>query len=118
MKAQEAARYAREMEIARAEAEEEKLRRKEAYAQCVPLFGAKPCGHGSNEMCERITCGLLRHACSEQERRAKVEEARAETERILRAQAAEVEAKKADMARRDALRERAKQTQVGVPWSL
>ncbi len=35
VKAQEAARHAREMDAARQEAEEERRRRKEAYAQCA-----------------------------------------------------------------------------------
>ncbi|KAK9830997.1 hypothetical protein WJX81_006970 [Elliptochloris bilobata] len=73
----EAARYEREMEIARQEAEEEKLRRKEAYTR-------------------------------EQERRTKAEDARRETERLLRGQQAELEAKKADMARRDVERNAAR----------
>lgn len=50
--------------------------------------------------------------CSEQERRTKAEEARAETERILAAQAADLEAKKAEMARRDAERECIKAVKV------
>jgi len=49
---------------------------------------------------------------SEQERRAKAEEARSETERILAAQAADLEAKKAEMARRDAERENVKAVKV------
>jgi hypothetical protein len=53
-------------------------------------------------------------ASSDQERRAKVEEARAETERILRGQAAELERKKAGMARRDAERDKAKAAQARV----
>ena len=52
------------------------------------------------------------HACSEQERRAKAEEARAEAERALGQQAAELERKKAEMAAREAEREQARQAQV------
>lgn len=36
MKALEAARYAKEQELAQKESAEEKQRRKEAYIQCVP----------------------------------------------------------------------------------
>ena len=49
---------------------------------------------------------------SEQERRAKAEEARVETERILAQQAAELERKKADMAQREAEREATRAVQV------
>lgn len=52
------------------------------------------------------------HACSEQERRAKAEEAHAEAERVLGQQAAELERKKAEMAAREAEREQLRQTQV------
>ena len=55
---------------------------------------------------------MSRHACSEQERRAKAEEARAEAERVLAQQAAELERKKAEMAAREAEREQARQAQV------
>jgi hypothetical protein len=44
--------------------------------------------------------------CREQERIAKAEAARRETERILRDQQAEVDAKKADMVKRDIQREK------------
>ena len=44
--------------------------------------------------------------CREQERIAKAEAARRETERILREQQAEVDAKKADMVKRDIQREK------------
>ena len=44
--------------------------------------------------------------CREQERISKAEAARRETERILREQQAEVDAKKADMVKRDIQREK------------
>ena len=44
----------------------------------------------------------------EQERRQKAEDARRETERLLRSQQAELEAKKTDMARRDLERDAAR----------
>ena len=44
--------------------------------------------------------------CREQERIAKAESARRETERILREQQAEVDAKKAEMVKRDIQREK------------
>jgi hypothetical protein len=49
---------------------------------------------------------------SEQERQAKAKEARAEMERILAQQAAELERKKADMVQREAEREAAHAAQV------
>ena len=55
---------------------------------------------------------MSQHACSEQERRAKAEEARAEAERVLAQQAAELERKMAEMAAREAEREQARQAQV------
>ena len=48
--------------------------------------------------------------CREQERIAKAEAARRETERILREQQAEVDAKKADMVKRDIQREKVSST--------
>ena len=53
-------------------------------------------------------------ALSEQERRAKAAEARAETERVLAQQAAELERKKADMDKREAEREAARVAQVPI----
>lgn len=49
---------------------------------------------------------MLASVCREQERIAKAEAARRETERILREQQAEVDAKKADMVKRDIQREK------------
>ena len=49
---------------------------------------------------------MLASACREQERIAKAEAARRETERIMREQQAEVDAKKADMVKRDIQREK------------
>lgn len=51
----------------------------------------------------------------EQERIGKAEQARKETERILKEQQAEVDRKKADMLRRDAERLQLKELQVPVP---
>ena len=51
---------------------------------------------------------------SEQERRLKAAEARAETERVLTQQAAELERKKADMDKREAEREAARIAQVPI----
>ena len=51
---------------------------------------------------------------SEQERRLKAAEARAEAERVLAQQAAELERKKADMDKREAEREAARVAQVPI----
>ena len=59
-----------------------------------------------------IRSRISRYACSEQERRAKAEEARAEAEWVLSQQAAELERKKAEMVAREAEREQARQAQV------
>ncbi len=47
--------------------------------------------------------------CREQDRRTKTENTRRETERLLRGQQAELEVKKADMARRDVERNTARE---------
>ena len=61
-----------------------------------------------------LSCGASR----EQERIAKAEAARRETERILREQQAEVDAKKADMVKRDIQREKVSGHHVVLCWVL
>ena len=57
--------------------------------------------------CEASIIGTLKlRYCREQERIAKADAARRETERILREQQAEVDVKKADMVKRDIQREK------------
>ncbi len=61
--------------------------------------------HKLSKICQIV----LGTTCREQERRTKVDDARREAERLLRVQQAELEAKKADMARRDAERDAARE---------
>ncbi len=70
----------------------------------ICLRNHKTCWGTIDKQTDRQTGCVL--GCREQERISKAEAARRETERILREQQAEVDAKKADMVKRDIQREK------------
>ena len=70
----------------------------------ICLRDHKSCWRTLDKQTDRPTACVL--CCREQERISKAEAARRETERILREQQAEVDAKKADMVKRDIQREK------------
>lgn len=70
----------------------------------ICLRNHKTCWRTIDKQTDRQTGCVV--CCREQERISKAEAARRETERILREQQAEVDAKKADMVKRDIQREK------------
>ncbi|CAL5222381.1 g4737 [Coccomyxa viridis] len=98
----------RERELKRAE--EERQREKEVKALEAARY-AQEQKEAHREAMEERARRRQAHQ-HEQERRAKAEEARAEAERVLSQQAAELERKKAEMVAREAEREQARQAQA------